>query len=304
VSPDLLSVTLLAAAFVCLFQAAGAALFVVFFGELLGASRTGIVRIGRLAALGAAPLLLAHAAIEAARMAGDYAGFLDPGLQRLAWYSPEGAAEALEAAGALCIAAGLRSDAATRAHEATPALAAASGRRRWPTLALVGVLLALLPFLLSGHTSVHRLRALLAPLLAVHVLIIAFWFGALAPLYVVLARESAEVAAQALRAFSAYATWLVPLLLVAGLGLAGMLLPGIAALHQPYGELLLVKLAGFGLLLGLAALNRSRLVPALAVPHRRESAARMLRWSLAAEVCLLCAVLSVTAVLTAFFSPT
>jgi putative copper resistance protein D len=292
VSPDLLSVTLRAAAFVCLFQAAGAALFVVLFGSLLGASRPTIVRIGRLAALVAVPLLLAHAAIEAARMAGDYAGIADPGLQRLGWYSPEGAAQALQAAGALCIFTGLRRDGAAVFH----------GRRSL-MLALVGVLLALLPFLLTGHTSVHPLRALLAPLLAVHVLIIAFWFGALAPLYVVVVRESAEIAAQALRAFSAYATWLVPLILVAGVALACVLVPGIAVMRQPYGVLLLVKLTGFAVLMGLAALNRSRLVPALSSPLRRESAARMLRWSLAAEAGLLCAVLSVTAVMTTFFSP-
>jgi putative copper resistance protein D len=297
VSPDLLSVTLRAAAFVCLFQAAGAALFVVLFGGLLVASRPTIVRIARLAALVAAPLLLAHAAIEAARMAGDYAGIADPGLQRLGWYSADGVAQSLQAAGALCIAAALRSD------EATPVRAAASGRWRWQSLALVGVLLALLPFLFTGHTSVHSLRALLAPLLAVHVLIVAFWFGALAPLYAVLARESAEVAVQIMRAFSAIATWLVPLIVVAGVALACVLAPGIAVLRQPYGELLLVKLAGFAVLMGLAALNRSRLVPALSSRQRREPAARMLRWSLAAEVCLLCAVLSVTAVLTTFYSP-
>jgi putative copper export protein len=292
VSPDLLSVTLRAAAFVCLFQAAGSALFLALFGGVLAGSRPLVVRLGRLAALVAAPLLLAHAAIEAARMAGDYAGLVDAGLQRLGWYSPAGAAQAMQAAGALCIAAGLRDGNATGTRG-----------RIYPLLALVGVLLALLPFLLTGHTSVHPLRAWLAPLLAVHVLIVAFWFGALAPLYIVVVREGAEVAAQTLRAFSAYATWLVPLILVAGVALACMLVPGIAVLRQPYGELLLVKLAGFTLLMGLAVFNRSRLVPELSLPQGRESAARMLRWSLAAELCLLCAVLAVTAVLTTFFSP-
>ena len=291
-SPDLLSVALRAAALVCLFQAVGTTLFLALFGSVLDASRLPIARIGRLAALIAAPLLLAHAAIEAARMAGDYAGLADAGLQRLGWYSPDGAAQAMQVAGALCMAAGLRDSNAT-----------GSRARFCQLLALVGVLLALLPFLLTGHTSVHPLRAWLAPLLAVHVLIIAFWFGALAPLYIVVVRESVEVAARTLRAFSAYATWLVPLILVAGVALACMLVPGITVLRQPYGELLLVKLAIFALLMCLAALNRSRLVPALSLPQRRESAARLLRWSLVAEIGLLCAVLSVTAVLTTFFSP-
>jgi putative copper export protein len=292
VSPDLLSVTLRAAAFVCLFQAAGTALFLVLFGGTLAASRAPILHLGRLAALVAAPLLLGHAAMEAARMAGDYAGLVDAGLQRLGWYSSDGAAQALQAAGALCLAAALRGGDATLRSE-----------RLFTVLACVGVPLTLLPFLLTGHTSAHPLRALLAPLLAIHVLVIAFWFGALAPLYVVVVRESTAVATQALRAFSAYATWLVPLILVAGVALACVLVPGIAVMRQPYGVLLLVKLAGFAALMGLAALNRLRLVPALSVPARRESAARMLRWSLAAEIGLLCAVLSVTAVLTTFYSP-
>jgi putative copper export protein len=292
VSPDLLSVTLRAAAFVCLFQAAGTALFLVLFGGTLAASRAPILRLGRLAALVAAPLLLGHAAMEAARMAGDYAGLADAGLERLGWYSSDGAAQALQAAGALCLAAALRGGDATLRSE-----------RLSTVLARVGVPLTLLPFLLTGHTSVHPLRALLAPLLAIHVLVIAFWFGALAPLYVVVVRESTAVATQALRAFSAYATRLVPLILVAGVALACVLVPGIAVMRQPYGVLLLVKLAGFAVLMGLAALNRLRLVPALSVPARRESVARMLRWSLAAEIGLLCAVLSVTAVLTTFYSP-
>ena len=291
-SPDLLSVTLRAAAFICLFQAAGTVLFVALCGGGLSASRIPITRLGCGAALFAAPLLLVHAAIGAARMAGDYAGLADAGLQRLGWYSPDGAAQTLQATGALCIAAALRGGAALEAQvwRARP-------------LALIGALLALLPFLLTGHTSVQPLRALLAPLLAVHVLVIAFWFGALAPLYVVVLRESAEVAARTLQTFSAYATWLVPLILIAGVTLACVLVPSLAELRQPYGELLLAKLAGFALLMGLAALNRSRLVPALSLPQRHESAARALRWSLVAEICLLSAILTVTAVLTTFFSP-
>jgi putative copper resistance protein D len=292
VSPDLLSVTLRAAAFICLFQAAGTALFLALFADLLVLSRPRIATVGRLAALIAAPLLLAHAAMEAARMAGDYSGLADAGLQRLGWYSSAGAAQALQAGGALCIAAGLRR-----------AGAGASRKQRSGALALLAVALALLPFLLTGHTSVHPMRALLAALLALHVSIIALWFGALAPLYIVVGRESTAVAARTLQAFSALATWLVPLILVAGMALAWVLAPGIAVLRQPYGQLLLVKLAGFVLLMALAALNRSRFVPALSLPLRRESGKRMLRWTLAAEFCLLGAVLSVTAVLTAFYSP-
>src|SRR4029077_14399767 len=95
--------------------------------------------------------------------------------------------------------------------------------------------------------------------------------------------------------------WLVPLIPLAGLGMAAVLLPDFAALLAPYGLLLGAKLMLFAALMGLAALNKLRLSPALA---RGEPAALpRLRRSLAAEYVLICAVLSVTAALTGFFSP-
>ena len=83
--------------------------------------------------------------------------------------------------------------------------------------------------------------------------------------------------------------------------MAFMLAPDVSVLRRPYGELLAAKVIGFGLLLGLAALNKWRWVPALAAGETAARAA--LRRSIATEYALIAAVLSITAVLTAFYSP-
>jgi copper transport protein len=290
VTPDLLSVTLRAAALAALFQAAGATFFLARFDAELGDSHALIIRLGRCAAWLAVALLLAHGLTDAARMAGSYGGMLDGGLQRLAWRSHDGLAHVLQAGGALFVAIGLSG--ARRGN----------GRRRI-RIAVAGAVLALAAFLLTGHTSVHPQRTVLALLLGLHLLILAAWFGALAPLYVVLLREPLAAAADIVRRYSRLAVRLVPLLPIAGLAMAAILTPGVAVLHQPYGQLLVVKLCGYALLLVLAGLNHSRLGPALGSAGQALGAARWLRRSLLAEFLLLLAVLAATAMLTTFYSP-
>jgi putative copper export protein len=167
---------------------------------------------------------------------------------------------------------------------------------RWASL---GGVIAVAGFLITGHTSTHAPRAVLGPLLALHLLVVAFWFGALVPLALVIRLEPRAAAAGLLKRFSVIAGWLVPLILVAGLAMAWLLTGTLKVLGKPYGELLIVKLAGFGLLMLLAAYNRWRLTPAF----EQARSAASLRRSLAAEYLLIVAVLSVTAVLTAFYSP-
>jgi putative copper resistance protein D len=90
-----------------------------------------------------------------------------------------------------------------------------------------------------------------------------------------------------------------PLILVAGLAMAWLLTGTLKVLGKPYGELLIIKLAGFGLLMVLAAYNRWRLTSTYEEARSEAS----LRRSLAAEYVLIVAVLSVTAVLTTLYSP-
>jgi putative copper resistance protein D len=169
------------------------------------------------------------------------------------------------------------------------------------TVAVVGATIATASFVLVGHTAVHPARWLLAPLLLVHLLIVAFWLGALLPLYLVSRTESCAASANLIEQFSKTATWLVPGILLAGLAMTALIVPSLDVFRQPYGLLLLAKIGGFLALMLPAALNRWRLGPAMT--RGESSAPRMFRRSLLAEYSLIVAVLGATAVMTTFFSP-
>jgi copper resistance protein D len=265
-------------------QAAGAALFCAVHGRALARSASVIRRSGVRVALAAVAVLLLQALLEPAHLAGDFSGMTSAPLLRLYLSSSAAVALALRLAAVSCVALILRGDAPR------PVLTALAG------LVTAG------SFLLTGHTAVHPGRVLLAPLLLVHVTIVSFWFGSLWPLARVSVFETRTDAARTLATFSQLAGWLVPAIALAGIGMALLLLPGPSALQQPYGLLLLAKLLLFALLMGLAALNRLRFVPALA---RGEALApARLRRSIALEYALLCVVFAVTAVMTGSFSPT
>lgn len=281
---DTLSVILRALSFVLLFQAAGVALFVAIFGRHLTSSLGTIRRLGLLSALAGILLVGGHHALEAARAAGDLSGVFDTSLQRMVLESPSGTALTFRMVGLLLIAIGLRREGDLSV-----------------TVAVVGASLAALAFALTGHTAAHAARWAAGALLMVHLLVVAFWFGALPPLYLSSVREPPQTAAQVIEMFSAAAVWLVPGILLAGLVITFVLVPDVAVFRQPYGVLLIVKGGGFALLMGLAALNKWRFGPAIA--RGEESALRGFRRSVAAEYALIFGVLAVTAVMTTFFSP-
>ena len=127
----------------------------------------------------------------------------------------------------------------------------------------------------------------------VHVVAAAAWIGALAAfvllLRVPLAYAQIDTAERALRRFSAFGVPLVALLVLSGL-VNGWMLVGpahLAALPATgYGRLLLLKLALFAGMLGLAALNRNRHTPALARQPGDPRTLRRLRRSVALEFLL------------------
>jgi putative copper export protein len=275
-----------AAGLVLTLQAAGAGLFAVGFGRRLGRAAQAIERAGLRAVRLALGVSLAQGLFEPVYLAGDASGAIDPTLLRLFLHSSVAAEWAMRVAGLTLVAVGLPR-------------AAVGPRAR--ALVLAGSVATVGSFLLSGHTSVDPQRPLLAPLLLAHLAIVAFWFGALWPLRQLTGLEAPALAARAIATFSAVAIWLVPVIALAGVGMAVLLLPDVAALGQPYGRLLLGKLGLFAVLMGVAALNRLRLAPALA--RGEAGAPRALRRSLALEYGLICAALVVTAVMTGSFSP-
>ena len=283
-SPDVASAAIRGLAFALLFQACGAVFFLALFGRMVDRSARPIRRLALTAALCGCAVVGIHLLLDASRMTGEYAGMFDTDMQRFALATPGAVARMLQMAALLAIAYGVW---------------------KWPSAggptALMGALIAVAAFLLAGHTATHPWRPILAPLLLVHLLVVAYWFGSLLPLYLALRRESASVAAEVVAAFSRRALWLVPVLALAGIALVLGIARGLPRFDEPYGALILAKSSAFAVLMGIAGLNKLRLVPALA---RGQQSARIgLQASIAIEAAILVGVLATSAVLTTFYSP-
>lgn len=279
---DVAWLVLRAVSFALTLQAAGMVLFRVHLGRLAPHAAAVVAADSRRVAHTALLAVLAQCLMEPAHLAGDLSGLRDAQLLQLALGSA-GPELAARLAGLACL--------------------ALEARRTVPRtlLSLVGVALAVLSFALSGHVPQSGRAVLLVPLLLVHVSIVAYWVGALWPLYRASRVEAAAALALLLTAFSRVAIWWVPVIAVAGAAMAVGLLSGLAALTQPYGLLLLGKAGAFALLLVLAAVNRLRLTPAI---ERGEAAAlRTLRGTLLAEYLLLLAAFAATAVMSGAYSP-
>jgi putative copper resistance protein D len=115
-------------------------------------------------------------------------------------------------------------------------------------------------------------------------------------------REPPAVTANLIDRFSTVASWVVPGIALAGLALTVMLVPTLRVFSQPYGQLLLTKMALFGVLIAMAACNKWLFGPACA-NESDPTAARAFRRTVALEYALICAVLAATAVMTTFYSP-
>jgi len=291
VEVDALSVGLRALSFIALFQAGGAALFVARFGSETAVSGALIRKIGLVAALAGIVFAVGHYALEAARMAGEIAGMLDPSLQQLVLSSSASSALAWRVAGLLLIAIGLGS----------PSASGSSSTSSQALLTLLGVVWAAAAFALVGHTVESPSRWVLSLALIAHLLAVAFWFGGLVPLYLVSRRESLAAAAKIVADYSSIASRVVPALFIAGVLLAVLLLPGVAALASPYGLILLGKVTLFALLMALATLNKWHFGPAMA--RGDESAKVKFQRSVLAELTLISIVLAMTAVMTSLYSP-
>jgi putative copper resistance protein D len=284
VAADALSVILRGGSLVLLLTASGAALFrVLFRGQLERAHE--LLRPGaRALAFGAMAAVAAQYALEAARLSGEFSGMLDSTLQRIVLGTPLAGVAALRILALLFIVLGLPR----------------SGRSG-KLLALAGAGIAVGSFALVGHTAAHSSRAVLAGALIVHVAAVSFWLGALAALLRLCTPQTLPVLGRVVQSFSAIAVWVVPVLFLAGTFLAVALIGQLRGLLQPYGLLILVKLAAFSALIFLAGVNKWRWGPALS--RGDESALQPFRRAVAAEYAVIACVLAVTAVLTTFFSP-
>ena len=155
-------------------------------------------------------------------------------------------------------------------------------------------------FAIHGHAVLGGLMTSL--LLVIHLSCVAVWLGAFLPLrrLCMLAdrdaaalRELADIAHH----FAHVASWAVGMLVISGGGFAAYLTGSLAAVFTTtYGLVLLAKIGFVTGLLGLAALNRYKLVPALR--DGNGSAAARLKASINLEIAGAAVILTLTAVLT------
>ncbi|SEW47185.1 putative copper resistance protein D [Cognatiyoonia koreensis] len=261
--------------------AMGGPLFVLAFPSSSADVRQLARKIAVIAAFVGLVVLALRFGIRAARISGmGLPGAFDPMMLGFVWDSPLGAAAIWRGAGELLVL----------------ALLMRGGVGLWA--GLIGALMIAVSYTFIGH-SLGDPRWLLASLLTLHLLAAAFWVGALAPLRHAVGKPDGAVL---LHHFGNVASVTVPLLIVFGVIFAWFMTGSLSALlSTAYGWTLLAKLGVVTGLMALAALNKWRLVPALASGVR--AAETHLRRSIQIEAMAVVLILLATATLTSITTP-
>ena len=217
--------------------------------------------------------------LRGANLVGDAKGMIDPEMLGLLWSTPVGTALMLRILGLSLLIIGLLV------------------QRVGTWISLLGGVIAVWSFGQVGHIS-SREAILLDIALMVHLLTVALWIGVLTPLRRL--ASSANTYASAVNVghrFGVVALFTVPGLIIMGVYMSYWLAGSLAALTGTgYGQALIFKVLLVGLLLGLAATNKLRFVPALRSGD--PIGASYLIKSISAEWLIIIAVLGTTAVLT------
>jgi putative copper resistance protein D len=296
-----------AALYAATLGSAGGVFFLAYSRSLLTrADRLAIARPLRMLVAVAIAASAARLLLTAASMADDAAGMLDARLLAMVWHGGEGRAAAMRALGLLLAIAGLAFPAAAPAD--APALAAAPARagRGYQAViadavAIVGAAVAATSFAWVGHGHAAA-RAATPLLVGVHVLAVAFWFGALGPLLILARRPEPRVLGAVAARFGRIAMVGVGALLAAGVVVLGMLLGSLSELWtSAYGRIACAKIALVACLLALAAWNKLRLVPRIVAGD--PLAVQSLRRSVRAEMLVAGLILLITAALTTLAGP-
>jgi copper resistance protein D len=265
--------------------AAGGVFFLVCNHALIPASNGRRIRrmIGMLL-IASALASSAKILVTASSMSSDLAGMFDLALDKMVLQTGEGRAIAIRLFGLICM---------------LPALVP---HGRPPRLAVIGSLAAATSFAWVGHVHALSESQLPTVAIAVHLLGVAFWVGALVPLLMVTRdADVSRVAAVASR-FGTSALVVVGALLAAGVSLLCMLLHDVTELWTTgYGRFILLKVALVACLLTVAALNHLRLTPRLRAHDVR--AVATLRRSISCEIALAAGILIVTAAMTTLVGP-
>ena len=280
----LATVAVKAFAYLASLTAAGSALALASLSALDGDTRRMVRRLGLAGVILAGVASAALIPLGAAYLAGgSWAGATDPTLTGMVLEGPAGNSLVVHLAGLAVIAGFFIAGKAPR------------------FVAFAGAAIVCASFAFRGHVLTEP-RVLLGALVTAHLLGVAFWLGALAPLHRMAGRADPVRAGVAADEFGRRALWVVLALAMAG-GILLVLLTGnpLDAVASPYGRLLAVKLVLFALLLGLAAFNKLRFTPALLAGDT--GAAARLRRSIGLEFAVVSAILVTTAILTTIASP-
>ena len=265
--------------------AGGGVLFLAVFGRQLSApERQFVIHFTRAVAVAALFVTIARVMILSAMLGDDFASLWDWSLIQIVLEGSDGRANAVRAVGLICIA------------------AFAFGTSASQAIALAGAVVVAGSFALSGHSGSAGPGFLPRLLVAIHVLAVSFWIGALVPLFNIASNPEFSRIGAILRRFGSIAVFIVPGLIAAGLVLLWLLLGSLEAIFtSEYGRLVLLKLAFVGGLLSLAAVNKLRLTPGVVAGSPAASA--RLRWSIAGEMTLATGILLVTAIFTTAVGP-
>ncbi len=221
--------------------------------------------------------------LRAAALTGDISGMYDADILGLLWQTSVGEVLLARVIGMVLVLIGLYLP------------------RMGIWVSVIGGLIALWSFTQIGHIP-EKEHIWLRLLLLLHLAGIAFWIGVLAPLNWLCKDAAQHVKAAKLgHMFGTAATLVVPALLVAGFVMAWMLLGDIqTALNTRYAQVLLVKIALIGALLGAALLNKQRYIPSLR--QGDDCAALHLSRAIHFEWVVILGILAATAVLTSVIS--
>jgi putative copper export protein len=266
------------------FMAAGGAFFLCHNRALLEEQeRRTIARRVETCVAAAVVASALRIVVTAGSLTGDAFGMPDAALIHMVWHSGEDGAVITRIAGLLL------------------AVRAMPSSRPSTALAAVGGASAAMSFAWVGHAHSSGSPSTIA-CLALHLVAVAFWVGALAPLAVV-ARDgnAARIGAVAAR-FGSAAVATVALLVIAGIVVLSRFLGHASALwSSAYGLAMCVKLAFVAALLGLAAFNKLKLTPRLKAGDA--AAIARLRRAIHAEMALAALILLTTAALTTLIGP-
>jgi putative copper export protein len=267
------------------FSAAGGAVFILVFGSLLRSDeRAQTAKACAALAVFAIVLTAVRLPIIAATLGGDFLSMMDLPLLQFAIESTEGQAAGVRVAGLVLILLLLIPSYVT------------------VVIAALGAVLVSASFAFTGHSLSLDRGLLPQALVALHLLAVSFWLGAFLPLRALTYRLDPPGVAVITKRFGETALYVVGVLLVAGFVLLWIMLrTPLGLLDSDYGRAVTVKLLFVAGLLGLAAVNKLVLTPALS--RGDMSALFRLRNSITTEMALAGAVLVVTAMFTTIVGP-